>query len=148
MWRKNILIEIILACVIFTLIDSVWIGLVMKNHYEKVIQDIQKEPMDPNFLAAGLCYICLVGGLYYFVIYRVKEFNILTILSLAVPYGLATYGTYDFTTSAILKNWDLGTAFMDVAWGIVLNTLTSVSVLYYRFNFGQNDEIYEENRKD
>lgn len=148
MWKKNILIEIIMSCLVFTLIDSVWIGVIMKNHYDKVIQDIQKEPMDPNFVAAALVYFCLVGGLYYFVIYRVKEFNLMTILSLSIPYGLATYGTYDFTTSAVLKNWDLGTAFMDVAWGTFLCSITSISVLYYRFNFGQTDELQEENRND
>ncbi len=130
---KQILIEILLSCILFTGIDSIWLLLIMKDRYQEIIMKIQHSPMEPNILAAVFCYIFLVGGLYYFVIIKTKSFNILEILLLSVPYGLATYGTYDFTTAAVLKDWDLLTAFMDVAWGAVLCSLTSIGVLLYRY---------------
>ena len=130
---KQFLIEILISCILFTGIDSIWLLLIMKNHYDDLIMKIQHSPMEPNILAAVFCYIFLVGGLYYFVMMKTKSFNILRILSLAVPYGLVTYGTFDFTTAAILKDWDLLTAFMDVAWGAVLCALTSLGVLFYRY---------------
>ncbi len=132
---KRIISEIGIACLVFTGLDSIWLMLIMKTHYDELITKIQGSPMEPNFIAAILCYIVLIGGLYYFVIHQSKEFNVWNIISLSVPYGIVTYGTFDFTTATILKNWDLGTAFLDVAWGAVLCTLTSLSVLYYRHNF-------------
>jgi uncharacterized membrane protein len=130
---KQFFIEIFITCLLFTGIDAIWLMLIMKDHFNELIMKIQHAPMEPNITAAILCYIVLVGGLYYFVMIRIKRFNVLEILLLAAPYGMAVYGTYDFTTAAVLKDWDLGTAFMDLAWGAFLCSATSLGVLYYRY---------------
>ena len=131
--------EIILASIIFIGVDSIWLSLIMKNHFAELIMKIQNSEMELNLLAALFCYIYLVGGLYHFVITKTKKFDVIQILILSVPYGLATYGTYDFTTAAVLKDWDLLTAFMDVAWGAILCSITSVGVLYYKFRYTSID---------
>jgi uncharacterized membrane protein len=137
---KQLLIEILITIVLFTGIDSIWLMLIMRNHFSELIQKIQHSPMEPNIVAAIFCYIFLIGGLYYFVMFKTRKFDIGQILLLSVPYGLATYGTYDFTTATILKDWDLSTAFMDVAWGAFLCSATSLGVLYYRYNCCSNPE--------
>jgi uncharacterized membrane protein len=137
---KQFFIEILITCILFTGIDAIWLMVIMKDHFNELIKKIQHSEMEPNITAAILCYIILVGGLYYFVLMRIKKFNIVDILLLSAPYGMAVYGTYDFTTAAVLKDWDLGTAFMDLAWGAFLCSATSLGVLYYRYHLSGASE--------
>jgi uncharacterized membrane protein len=145
---KRILTEILLTCVIFLILDAVWIVLIMKDHFNKVVDNIQRSPMEPNLVAALLCYIFLIGGLYYFVINKVKTFEFLEILKLSLPFGAAVYGTYDFTTATIFKGWDFGTAFMDLGWGMFLSTVTSAAVVYYRMQCCINEYREENTSRD
>jgi uncharacterized membrane protein len=126
---KKVLTELALAAVSFLILDGIWLAVIMKDHYSKIIYDIQGSALEANFIAALLCYFVLIGGLYYFVIMRIKTFDILQILYLSIPFGITVYGTYDFTTSTVLKGWDLGTAFIDVAWGSTVSSITSILVL-------------------
>jgi len=121
----------------------------MKNHFNKLILSIQGAPMEANFLAALFCYIFLIGGLYYFVINKVKSFNIVHILILSIPFGAAVYGTYDFTNATVLKGWGFATAFMDLGWGIFLSSITSIIVVFIRSRmFSNEDESLAGNSRD
>ncbi len=137
---KQIIVEIIILVLVFLGLDGIWIGLIMKGHFNEKIIQIQKSPFEPNWLAAIFCYIFLIGGLYYFVSNRIKEFNLLEILKFSIPYGLATYGTFDFTASTMFKDWDLFTAFSDLIWGAVLCSAASISAVFIRSKFFENQE--------
>ena len=125
--------ELGLSALTFLGLDALWIGLVMSDHFNKLVEEIQGSKMEASIFPAILCYIVLVGGLYYFVIQRMnKKFDIWNILSLSVPFGLCVFGTYDFTTATIFKKWDMTTAFLDVLWGITASSLTAITVGLYR----------------
>jgi len=80
-----------------------------------------------------MAYVCLLGGLYYFVINRIeRKSDISNILSQAIPFGLCVFGFFDFINTAIFKNYDLTTAFIDLAWGITNCCITSTLVSYCR----------------
>ncbi len=140
---KRILLEILITVFVFLAVDSVWLMLIMKNHYAELVYKIQGSPLEANFIAAGFCYLFLVGGLYYLVIHKIKKFDLIEILSYSVPYGLATYGTFDFTTSTVLKDWDLLTAFADTAWGAFLCSVTAIAVVFARNKFLGGNEFQE-----
>jgi uncharacterized membrane protein len=137
---KQILVEISILVLVFLGLDGIWIGLIMQEHFNNKIIQIQKSPFEPNWLAAIFCYIILIGGLYYFVVNRIKEFNLVEILKLSIPYGMATYGTFDFTASTMFKDWDLGTAFADLIWGSVLCTSAAISAVFIRSKIFENQE--------
>jgi uncharacterized membrane protein len=142
---KQFLTEIAVLVLVFLGLDAIWIGIVMKSHFNQKIIQIQNSPMEVNWIAALFCYIILIGGLYYFVVNKSKEFNIVEILSLSAPYGLVTYGTFDFTTATMFKGWDLGTAFADLAWGAVLCSAAAVSAVFIRSKiFANSDNQYVE----
>ena len=142
---KQIIIDLSIATITFLVLDLIWIGLIMSSRYNEVVNKIQGEDISVNFIPAILCYILLIGGLYYFSISNIHKFDLKKILFTSVPYGLATYGTYDFTSAAILKNFDLGTAFIDLVWGTSLVTMVAIITIYSRkIHSPDNDEESEE----
>lgn len=142
---SSLIKELGISALTFLGLDAIWIGFVMKNHFSQLVEDIQGSKMEASVFPAILTYLVLVGGLYYFVIQRMRrKFNIWNILSLSVPFGLCVYGTYDFTTATIFKKWDMTTAFLDVIWGITASTLTAITIGYYR-NWCDNRNLEEDN---
>ncbi len=138
---KKLIIEISSAGLTFLILDAIWIGFIMKAHFSKLIEGIQGQPLEPNWTPAVLCYIFLIAGLYYFVISRVKSFDLMTVLGLAIPYGLVTYGTFDFTSATMLKGWDMTTAFLDVIWGAILCSASAISAIICREKFIEDDLV-------
>ena len=124
--------ELAILSLVFLTLDGVWIGLIMRNHYNQVIKDIQGEEPDFKVIPAILCYIVLIGGLYYFVSQKIKNFDLVRILSLSVPFALCVFGTFDFTTATILKNWDMTTAISDVLWGVTVCTISVMVAAYLK----------------
>ena len=131
----ELLIDLVISFLIVMILDIIWLGLIMNNYYSNLIANIQGVEINANFFAAGLCYATLIFGLNYFVLSKTKKYDLLNILSLSVPYGLVTYGTYDFTSAAVLKNFDLITAFIDVTWGMLLMSLAAIGTVYSRRYF-------------
>lgn len=138
----NLIKDIFILTLVFLVLDGIWLVLVMNNHYNKLIMDIQGTPLEVSIFPAFLCYVVLIGGLYYFVVQRVKKFNILKILSLSIPFGVCVYGTFDFTSATMLKNWDMRTAFLDVIWGTFVCSVSVLVVSYLKEK--NNVEVLEE----
>lgn len=118
----------LIALGIFLVLDVVWLSLSMKVLYRKNIGELMAEKA--NFVAAVVFYLIFIGGLVYFVINPAleKESIRYAIIS-GVIYGLVTYGTYDLTNHATLKDWPLIITVVDMIWGSFLGG--SVSTLSY-----------------
>ncbi len=130
---KKFIKEILCLSVVLLILDIIWISVIMGKHYSTLIRDIQGEDLQFKPLAAILCYIVLINGLYYFVIMRMKkELDILNVLSLSIPFGITVYGVFDLTTASMIKKWDYLTAFADILWGCFICTFCSIVVGLYR----------------
>ena len=62
-------LSVILICLL--LLDSLYIGSQLK-YFNKLYLSIQKSPLKINGLGVILCYIFLVGLLYYFILSQKK----------------------------------------------------------------------------
>ena len=91
-----------------------------KNTYKK----IQGSPLVINPLGVILCYVFLVAELYYFILSRKGSIMDAFLL------GLFTYGVYNTTTYALLKDFPLRIVFTDTLWGGILFALTAF--IYYK----------------
>jgi len=123
------------AAVTFLVLDGVWLGVIAPKFYKKHIGAIMADKA--NFLAAGLFYILFIAGLVYFVIQpAVREQSALVALQRGAFFGLVTYGTFDLTSQALLKDWPWIVTGVDLLWGMFITAVVSgLSVLLYRVIF-------------
>ena len=117
------LYQVLLTFVVFITLDSIYL-ISMKTFFDNQIKSIQGSVIQMNLLAAVLCYISLVFGVYYFIIREKKS------LFEAFLLGLVIYTVYEFTNWALFKNWKVITVIMDSLWGATLFTLTTAIVYF------------------
>ena len=112
------LLSLLKILVIFLLLDSVYLYFA-KSIFGEMIVRIQRVAMQVRWWSAAVVYVFAAVLLYWFIIKNGRPLWEATLL------GLATYGIFDFTNHAILKNYDLSIVVMDTVWGATLFTLTT-----------------------
>jgi uncharacterized membrane protein len=112
---------ILFSGVVLLVLDSVYLRAI-KNIFELQIIAVQRVSLQFRLLGAIICYICLIGGLYYFILRTRRPVQDAFIL------GLVIYGVYESTNYAILKHWKWEIMAMDTLWGGILFALTTFIV--------------------
>lgn len=117
---------------VFMVIDLVWLGFIAKDLYRKYLGFIMAPSV--NWAAAIGFYMLFIVGMIFFVIQPAIQRESITYGLLAGGFfGLITYGTYDLTNLATLKDWPLNITAIDLVWGTSLCALTSaISFALYR----------------
>lgn len=106
----------------FIVIDMVWLGLVARTFYQKHLGFIMAP--SPNWIAAIIFYLLFIAGLLFFVVLPgLKDDSLKKGLLRAVMFGLITYGTYDLTNLAVVKDWPVIVTVVDMIWGMVLSVI-------------------------
>ena len=114
----------LIAALIFTAIDFVWLRFVARDLYRKQLSSLLADK--PRLGAAVVFYVLFLVGMLVFVI--VPAYNHHTALwatGYGALFGFFTYITYDLTNLATLKVWSLKISLMDMAWGTVLTAITA-----------------------
>jgi uncharacterized membrane protein len=104
--------------------DAVWLTLI-QNYAKSVTEKIQKSPMQIRYWAAGLVYI----PLSYLVLNTKSAVH-------AFLTGSSVYAVYDFTSHALLKDYELNLAIADTIWGGTLFAI--VHTILSRFKILSN----------
>jgi len=113
-----------LTLFIFLGIDAFWLGLVAPEFYRSQIGHLMAETA--NLPAAGVFYLLFVGALVYFIVEpAVGGEGMRNVILRGALFGLATYGTYDLTNLATLRDWSLLLTVVDMTWGTALTATTS-----------------------
>ena len=109
----------VVSSLILLVLDFMWLGGFMAPRYSVMIKNIQGSPMKANMLYAVLSYLLMILGLQQFVLPNLdfKNITVKDCLKYGFVFGLVVYGVYDFTAGAVIKNWDMNLAFVDVLWG-------------------------------
>jgi uncharacterized membrane protein len=108
----------IISCICLLLLDFLWIGLFMGKKYKKQILKIQGTKMKVNIMFAVFAYILMVIGMCIFVIPNIRKSHaFVDSLLYGLTFGLVLYGVYDFTIGAVLTNWNIQLAIIDIIWG-------------------------------
>lgn len=116
--------DIIILTILILVIDCSYLYGI-RNIFSKQIVDVQNSPLKMDFLAAVLCYVLIVFGLYYFIIRERKS------IFEAFMFGVVIYGIYELTTKAIITNWRWQTVLLDTVWGGILFTI--VTAIFYQY---------------
>ncbi len=106
----------LIALVVFTLIDMVWLLFISRKLYQAKIGHLMADKV--NFVAAGLFYLLFIGALVFFVISPATDkASVWYALGAGAFFGLVAYATYDLTNLATLKGWPVSLTMIDLCWG-------------------------------
>jgi uncharacterized membrane protein len=119
----NLFFTLLTITVVLLGLDAIYL-YAMRNFFEDQIKAVQGSPLQLNLVGALLCYILLVGGLYYFIIKDKRS-----ILD-AFLLGILVYGVYETTNMAIIKKWKYQTVITDMIWGGILFASTTYIIQY------------------
>ena len=108
--------------IIFLVLDAVMLTLFMKPLFTRHLGDLIRE--SPALLAASVFYLAYTAGLLYLVSWPALKSQTSPILPAAILGALA-YGTYEFTSYAIMKGWSWEMVAADVTWGTVLTAFSA-----------------------
>lgn len=118
----------LMTLVIFFLVDIVWLGVISKKLYKEYLGHLMG-PVD--WPAALIFYAMFIAGLVFFVISpAIEKQSLFYAVSVGAFFGLITYGTYDLTNLATLKDWPVTITIIDLIWGTFLNAATA-GITYY-----------------
>lgn len=107
----------------FTLLDALWLGAIAPNLYQRHIGFLMAEA--PNWIAVMIFYVLFNLLFIYFVVWPGLGGSAQKVLSSGALFGLATYGTYELTNKAVIENWPWAIVPIDIAWGMVLCSLSA-----------------------
>lgn len=119
---------VLVAFIVFFIIDLIWLGLIAKNLYRDNLGHLLADKT--NWIAALIFYVLYIIGLTYFVIYpAAQKGDIVMALMNGAFFGLIGYATYDLTNLATLNQWPLKITIIDLIWGTVLGgSISAITV--------------------
>jgi uncharacterized membrane protein len=107
------------AIVVFFAIDLTWLGVVAKKFYAEQMghllrPDVQWGPAILFYLiyVAAIVVLCVKPGL--------ERDSVGHAVGLGALFGLAAYAAFDLTSLALLKDFPVKGAIVDLIWGTVL----------------------------
>ena len=119
------LTQYVVAAVVFSVIDVLWLTTVATDLYDQQLGDLKAE--SPNLVGAVLVYLVLLAGLVHFVIHpAVAAGSWRRAAGVGAFFGFVVYGVYELTNLAILEGWPAELVPIDMAWGTFLSAAVSV----------------------
>lgn len=111
-----------ITAVIFLGLDAVMLKLHMQPLFQRALGD--QLLTDIRIVPAGLFYLAYVAGLIYLVSLPALKTGSPIVIPAAII-GAMAYGTYEFTSYAIMKSWSPILVANDLAWGTVLTAFSA-----------------------
>ena len=116
----------LVVLVILLAIDVPVITNIFAPSWQDMIYRIQKAPLAVRYVPAAFVYILLALCIVIYVLPRLGDDPTFSAsVRHAGILGLLTYGVFDFTNLALLRNYSTSTAIVDTLWGGLLLTLAS-----------------------
>lgn len=111
-------------------IDGLWLGIMLNRFYAPNMGNLLSDSM--AILPAVIFYFLYAIALNVFVVLPALRNNTgyLELFMLGLLFGMVTYGTYDLTNQATLKNWPWVLTVVDIAWGSCLAGVVSLISTY------------------
>ncbi len=113
----------------YILLDLIWLGYVAGSYYREKLDHFLAS--DPRMVPALLFYLLFVLGNVFFVTRPILESpTIREFLFRGCLYGLVTYGTYDLTNYATVRDWPVSVTILDLLWGVMISFIVSALGYY------------------
>ncbi len=111
---------------VFFAIDLTWLGFVAKGFYTRQMGHLLRP--DTQWAAAVLFYLIYVAAILVLcVLPAVEKQSLGRAVATGAVFGLAAYAAFDLTALALLKDFPMVGAVVDLAWGTVLTASVSAA---------------------
>lgn len=115
----------IICLVVLLLLDFLWLGVLAKNFYKDQIGELMADKF--NIIPALIFYVIYPVAIIVFALTPgVTDMNLTKTLMLAAFLGFISYGTYNFTNYATLREWPLKVLLVDLSWGTFVTSATAL----------------------
>ena len=106
-------------------IDAIWLGVIAKSMYANAMGGLMSP--NPNLWAAAAFYLMFPVGLLIFAVLPQADSPVWKAALMGALFGFFAYSTYDLTNLATLRQWPLGLALMDMAWGTGVSAVAAMA---------------------
>ena len=125
---KSLVLCFIFVSIIFLIIDIIWLSITVKTIYRPALGSLLNDK--PVMWAAALFYFIYVIALTLLVIKpALTNGSIIQALWTGAVFGIVTYGTYNLTNMATIKDWSSSIVWIDMIWGGILTSFSSGNTL-------------------
>lgn len=115
-----------ISAAVFFGLDLLWLGVVARGFYQRQLGYLMRP--DVRWLPAVLFYLIYVAALVVFVILpAIERQSLARAVLYGAFFGLATYAAYDLTCLALVRDYPVVAAVVDLAWGTVLSATVSAA---------------------
>jgi uncharacterized membrane protein len=112
---------------LFLVLDALMLTLHMQPLFKRHIGPLLLE--DIRLLPAAVFYAAYIAGLIYLVSYPALKTGGAVLIPAAIL-GAMAYGTYEFTSYAIMKGWSPQMVATDLIWGTILTSASAWGGLF------------------
>lgn len=113
-----------ISLVTFFAIDVTWLGVVAKQFYNQQLGHLTRA--DVQWIPAVVFYLIYVAAIVVLCVKPALErTSISHAFALGALFGLAAYAAFDLTALALLKDYPLRGAVVDLLWGTALTATVS-----------------------
>jgi uncharacterized membrane protein len=107
------------------IIDLIWLLGIAKNLYRDDMGSLMAN--EPKLLAGLAFYLFYALGASIFVILpAISKQSLIYALQYGALFGFFCYMTYDLTNLAVIRDFPMRLAFIDIAWGSAVTALSAV----------------------
>lgn len=113
--------------VVFLAIDFVGLSYMIKPIFAREIGPLMTD--SPRLLPAFLFYAFMVAVVIWFVSWpaMTQERSLWWVFGNAALLGMVGYGTYEFTSYAVMKDWTATMVAVDFTWGTCLTGFSALA---------------------
>jgi uncharacterized membrane protein len=109
----------LVTATVFLALDAIVLTSVMKPLFSRHLGDAMRD--SPMLAPAGLFYLAYVAGLVFLVsLPALRDAEPARAALHGAIIGAMAYGTYEFTSMSIMKDWSWAMVATDTIWGAVL----------------------------
>jgi uncharacterized membrane protein len=123
----------VVSFLFFCVIDMLFLKFVMGPMYLKSYPHLLRMvggDFKINIAAALACYMLIVFSVIYFVYPLAENSSWFAIWLKGFILGVALYGVFDLTNMAIMQNWNLWVSLLEIIWGGVICSITSLFFVF------------------
>ena len=126
---KMIFTSLFFTSIIFLIIDVIWLSYSVKYFYKPQLGALLNDK--PVMWAAILFYLIYVIGLAVIILKpAIDNDSIVQALFTGIIFGAVSYGTYNLTNMATIRDWSAFVVFVDIIWGALLTGTSSALGIY------------------